>query len=272
MINIPKGPDKEIEQEVLNLLHKADQEVIINWKNIINIAQECNEIYMNEVITYIQRTNPDSRLSKVPSEKIKEEVKRNHDQAKKYSLDDFYYPAIFEIEETREEHYPNDWDAHYHLQPLLSPNFKLPDDLFSADTLGHFYVLSLKKVFYLMSKENKPPLGIALKLADILYQIYERLIILREKIKQSEPKHDSHQRGRQVITIRNLSRIRRHRLYPEIEKIMATWQDSNKEKQEIDALIKKILKRSEKVVRGYRESLLGDYEKKNQNIEFIQKR
>lgn len=268
---IPKGPDRKREEEILTLLYDVDQESKIDWQRLINIAQECNEIFQRWGNIKLHRDAGKKgkirkELREKDSGKLLEEYKKIEKNTWENSLDPFYNPACGYSEDDEgniKYYYPNDWDASETLKIILSPNFRLPDEIFTEDIQHHYYVLGIKKAFYLMSQQDNPPrrMKTALRLAEILMEIYAKALVFQEQIKQEEKEHDEKAKGRRKLTLRNFNKIKSHRLYPDLIEIMKTYADTREQNRQMDKLISKILGRSEKTLRIYRRMILNDYNK-----------
>jgi len=250
---IPKGPDKELEQKILTLLYEADKEAQIPWQKFIDMAQECNEIYMNEGLKYIQRNEPENELKKAWPKELTKKVQIEINYHRQHSIDPFYDPACFHIEGTKKDDYFNDFSSWYFLENILAPGFELPQQLFGKESLGHQYVLALKKAFYLLSKENNPPLPIAIKLIGFLYEIHEQAFLFQQQINQSESATGSHKKSRVNIFPQNISKLLKD---PEIKKFLKTYKDTKRQRHILKEKIMDVLNIQERMAREYRKSIL----------------
>jgi len=243
-------------EEIKDLL--LTSKVDIDWKETLKIfsekADECNRL-LHKIIFFKQcrdyeKNRNKSRMSYYALCKTWERVYFKEQNT--FSGDIFYFPYKVRTDDEHKVFF-DDKQALEYLKRLLNPEYKLKDSYI----LFINYTLTLKKAFYelaiLAAQNINPPLELTIHLYMILETICDKSKELWSNLVDEERQRMTNSRNASTRTPARIEEYKKHDLYPQLDKIIRSYQETPKELRDINELVGKIIDTENRVtIRRYR--------------------
>jgi hypothetical protein len=255
-------------QEIYSLLLDIEQKIEISWSEsffkLQALAAFCGmslkkisliKDYRNKEEKEGKRRTPNKILNK----KIATILHNLQDQMKvDPNADILYLPG------KTENGYFQNKDAKHWIIEIFINDFKLPTEFEDNLDISINYAMALCGAFYSLGcgYKNSIPVKVVLRLFEIFTDLAEKTKELEEKIRKQEETGERNSSNASTRTPARIEDYKKHDLYPDLERMIKSYQGTPKELREINKLMADILDTENRVtIRRYRHLFFQDLQK-----------
>lgn len=239
----------EIEQAMFNALFKIDQGSVINEDSYMMLDESIGKLNKHLFIVWWKQVWRDNEARKnkkaISTTKLNCVVFKKLDELRKKEADPFYFPSLITFDKDMMELYFCDETAFQFIREsdLLKLKIILPPEL-TLENIPDIrkYVLTIKKLFSLMSQNiDTPLLKVHIDFMVILQAIQSITINTHRKMMQEELQQQEFSAKQSKVaatkTPATLQKIQSHSLYSEIKKIISSDNKPTKKNSKIKRMI-----------------------------------
>ena len=215
-----------------------------------------------EYFTKYRANEKESKTKIISPEALQKKWERNLEEGKHdYPGDLFYYPGeLFDIISMEKKYFDNDLAEKYFTR-LLMMNAGIIQKPFSITELRG-YLMAIKKVFYLLSKNIYLPYETITFLIHWLFQFVDTINIKLHELEKEEKTRERNSQNASTWTPAKIEEYKKHDLYPQLEEMIKSCQGTPREIRNLNKIVGKILNIENRVtIRRYRHLFFQEIQK-----------